>query len=630
MSFIRRTIGASLAGVMALASAGLGQAQNAAPAATPVKLRNMTITILNNSDRAIYPILSTGAPALDFWLQGAFKVPASQQGTRTYQEINTYRIYVNPNTGGIPIGGSVTLTVPLWTQLDPKSPDGSKPDQYINWWSGGRVSLGDGVSVTKTNYRFDVAKNKTWSGPVAGSPVITCADCKEELRVFRDTDGKSAPTGNFNENEPTQLTEYTLGGVNRGTNPITVLDDEVDYDISYVDSVYLPAAIEPQDNPRIGWVGTVQSVDDFKNKLRSFKKTARYTGWPTFVESADPSVAILKLPSTGFVFAAQSGAHPSPILSPSGASFLALTDNWKKCTDTTTNKGLQCVQMRDVKALFVANYASYKAKWNAANCKGGIRPLVTSDGYDYNWLLSKVYGWVPFNETPGTAACPQIKNELADTPGYPLPVLLPLVDEYKKLQYTGAGILPNGSAFNPYVWLIHGNMPPNNFLAMPYAYSFSIDDSVGNMLEKGTGLVIAVGGNKNLPNPNPYDPAKFVHVNLQKRATGETFTQYGICQGYKLGVLCPLMEPLPTDNFVVAADLYPVLVTLSDNHNKKYSFIITKAPPFPSQTSHAQIQCESGDKWCSDTVLTHSVPADPPIKVIPDNYIETGPPNAAS
>ena len=179
--------------------------------------------------------------------------------------------------------------------------------------------------------------------------------------------------------------------------------------------------------------------------------------------------------------------------------------------------------------------------------------------------------------------------------------------------------------------MIHGNTPPNSFLAMPYAYSFSIDDSVGNMLEKGTGLVFAIGGNKNLPNPNPYAVGRVRPCEPRKRrSTGETFVQYGVCQGYKLGALCPLMEPLPSDNFVVAADSYPVLVTLSDNHNKKYSFIITKAPPFPAATSHAQIQCESGDKWCADTVQTHSVPADPPIKTFPDNYIETGPPNAAS
>ena len=41
----------------------------------------------------------------------------------------------------------------------------------------------------------------------------------------------------------------------------------VDYDVSYVDNVYLPAAIEPYNNPVVGWIGTIQEIDPFKNAL---------------------------------------------------------------------------------------------------------------------------------------------------------------------------------------------------------------------------------------------------------------------------------------------------------------------------------------------------------------------------
>ena len=40
----------------------------------------------------------------------------------------------------------------------------------------------------------------------------------------------------------------------------------------------------------------------------------------------------------------------------------------------------------------------------------------------------------------------------------------------------------------------------------PYTYAYSVDDAVGNMQTDGTGLIIAVGGPDNLPNPNHVTP----------------------------------------------------------------------------------------------------------------------------
>ena len=56
---------------------------------------------------------------------------------------------------------------------------------------------------------------------------------------------------------------------------------------------------------------------------------------------------------------------------------------------------------------------------------------------------------------------------------------------------------------NPFARFVHN---VDEGLAAPGAYSFSIDDFYGNFGGPGTGMIINVGGTKNLPNKNAYDP----------------------------------------------------------------------------------------------------------------------------
>ena len=81
----------------------------------------MTIEIHNSSDRySIYPVLTTGAHApIDTWLQAAFRIPKSQVDNYPYPNPKTFRLYFNPTGNGIPPNGSITVTLPLYTQLVP-------------------------------------------------------------------------------------------------------------------------------------------------------------------------------------------------------------------------------------------------------------------------------------------------------------------------------------------------------------------------------------------------------------------------------------------------------------------------------------------------------------------------------
>jgi hypothetical protein len=81
----------------------------------------MTIEIHNNSDSYnIYPVLSTGGHGtVDTWMQAAFHVPHSELADNPYPTPNTFRLYLNPTGVGIAPHGSITVTLPLYTQLVP-------------------------------------------------------------------------------------------------------------------------------------------------------------------------------------------------------------------------------------------------------------------------------------------------------------------------------------------------------------------------------------------------------------------------------------------------------------------------------------------------------------------------------
>ncbi|WBV71673.1 hypothetical protein PGH42_00480 [Legionella pneumophila] len=94
----------------------------------PMTVKPKTITIFNNSEVTIYPVLATSKNAVNEWIQGCFRT------TEPYPTNYVYKLYVNEGTGIAP-GSSVKITLPLYSQL--------ANDRYITWWNGGRIVLAD-------------------------------------------------------------------------------------------------------------------------------------------------------------------------------------------------------------------------------------------------------------------------------------------------------------------------------------------------------------------------------------------------------------------------------------------------------------------------------------------------------
>jgi hypothetical protein len=626
MKFIQRPnrLGALfLAGYLA-AFAVVGTGQTAVP--------TMTIEIHNNSDRYnIYPVLSTGAHIVDTWMQAAFHIPQSDVATHPYPNPNTFRLYFNPTGTGIPPNSSVTVTLPLYTQLAPGKVDPTMPSQYVDWWNGGRISIyaspaSDGAPPKALVADYTTRANQKLVQPVAGVAVPRCAGCQQPLQIFEDSDGE------LPSNDPAQLTEYTLGAIDLTADPYTLDVKNVDYDVSYVDNAYLPAAMEPFNNPVVGWIGTIQAIDPFKDALRAFLATPAYAGWPQFVDNGGE--ATLKIPSALHVLQDQTNLVPDQPWLP----IEKMKARWTDCTAGGADSF--CSSIRDVEKLFKASYANYIANYKSA-FSGTCDQSKPADPaiLDLDSMLAHVYAWTPFN-----ANCTANTNLLEDTPGYSENNHAGY--QTVKAEFDNLNYLPTGD-FNPYVKLIHDPQ----YLNAKYVYAYSVDDGVGNMQTSGEGLIIAIGGPAGLPNPNP--ATRPIHIPFGDSTKNTVrFVKYGICTE------TPDRDVNPnfTSFDLSANQISSCTLSFVDNQEPAgfYFFKIKNQPPFPSRppdgqpipdTNKTMIDCGGNtpfidQTWCSnifgytqpsvsphanaDDYISVPAPAQPPPQETPTGSINVG------
>ena len=551
----------------------------------------MTIVIINNSCKVgacpagqkpynIYPVLSTGTSTPDKYMQAVLGVPSGQVGNYPYPKINQFRLYMNPMGNGIPPGGKITLSLPFYTQLVPTSQVNPKaPDQYIDWWGGGRIELFDGDATTgkppvalTADYtgsnpaRAKQVKVTSW---VAGTTLPTLTACTpgpcQPLTLFKD------PAGLTN-NEPTQLTEYTLGALNfnvPATAPYGLDFHNVDYDVSYVDATYLPAAMEPYNNDQVGYIGTIQPINPFRVAVQKFLTT--YKGWPEFLD--DQKTPILKVPSPINLFAGLVNPTPRTDLAtiPPWPPITTLITQWNTCTLQNGSAPI-CAKMRDVRAIIVANY-----QWCTGKAPVNVEAL----------LRSHAYGWTPFNINPGVSPeenCPNQPSAthlLEDTPGYwtlnrdntkNYAKYQAVKTEFDDLQYWPSQTAPNGM-FDPYLVLIHGA----GYINTDRAYAYSVDDALGNMQVAGDGLIIAVGGAGGLPNPDPATPPINIQFGYTKTAGAVNFVKYGVCTNTPNKTVNPDFA-----SFAISATK-PANCPLSfiDSKNRIYKVTLKQEPPYP-------------------------------------------------
>ncbi len=507
-----------------------------------------TLALYNNSKETIYPVIEAPILGVDPWMQALFKI--TDVTHNPFQTTQIYRAYLNTTEGGIPPGGKLTITVPFYSQLTQNPSGGSASDQYVDWWNGMRVYFYDNQAAFSKLYQSDATHPVTLYSNGLSTDSVT-------LPVYATTAG--APL-----NDPYQLTEYTFANVITSASiPYPIDTSYVDYDLSYVDQVYLPMAIEPAGNDQVGYTGTVMDLDVFRSILSHFIDTYH---WPMYTQI--PAYPNPRVPGAyNVLIGNQSLTQPD-----AANTTQAFIDNWTTCINDTSNP--RHGDCQHVNALFQANYQNYQQQ-----CADS-RPLSTLQ------LLQNIYGWVSFS-------CAHANNALVNTPNLAEGESYNIAEHsYQSLQYS--------AAFNQYVQLIHSALNMN-------AYAYSIDDAVGNMNEPGTGIVIAIGGSQGLPNSNPYNKKQIARVNPGSpppMSSNPYFSAYGICS-------TTASNPLARNtSFSVQSVSYPCEITLKDSTGNLYHFTLTAPPPYVSGHQPAYVKCDTSDLWCQGIALDYHTQQD--------------------
>lgn len=509
---------ASALGVILWALSGLAEAKEIKCRDlndNPYTVENKLITIINNSDTAIYPVINSSANEINEWRMACERV-----NQPTYTQKFEYRAYVNWPEGLAP-GQSVTLTVPLYTLLN-----GATTDEQITWWNGGRLFMSDKKAGLESIYKEDSAH------PIRVDDNLACvndgSNCHLQIfaNITTDAKGKQTTKG-LPETIPGQLSEFTFGASIKPEGFAThdrrlLIPDNVNYNISYVDHTYLPVAIAPKSNPYIGYTGSIMPLTEFRKRMALFLKEEGL-GWPIFnMEKEFPGV--VKIPGGYNVFQLRKGIQHNgePVLTPFGKSVQDMQNIWAACVpgefSGLGDKAPACPkfmekELNEIYDFFKENERRYTENYNSRfACATDDYPEPTY--FDDLSILAHIYGWVPFNEVCGAG-----KNDLnsADpealekSSGKEQAAIIEAakklhhdlqMDYIKKLQYSFIDN-PKGVLFNPYVKLIHDP----KYLGMD-AYAFSIDDAVGFMSELGTGLNFTVGGDAGL-NAAKYQGGEF-------------------------------------------------------------------------------------------------------------------------
>jgi hypothetical protein len=287
-----------IAAFIGLSAVGYVSNANAQVAPPPTK----EIVIYNDSPtETIYPMLQAPQQSVptnpDVWLQGYFAV--ANTAKQTFNTTQVYEAFFNKDHGIGP-GKSITITVPFFTQL--KAPGaggiGATTDEYVDWWNAMRVVLFDSHTAVTGAFKYYEGGTAPMVTPIAGAVSPSCANCQDPVSI---TEYAVNPPFNI----AFQLVEYTFA--NYGGSPPKLEATQksppylnqyrVGYDVSSIDSEYLPVAVAPLHNNIYGYLGTGMTVEQFRILLDQF-----ITGkqWPTYFPAYFPDGAP-PAPITGFI-----------------------------------------------------------------------------------------------------------------------------------------------------------------------------------------------------------------------------------------------------------------------------------------------------------------------------------------
>jgi hypothetical protein len=553
------------------------------------------------TDAISCPVSSKGGG--DVWLQVALNRMDNCLSVK-----NDYFIFINPSTG-IGKGGFASVDVPWWSKRA-----GNLPSPYIDWWRGARVIIFD--DQTAFNELYDLLNKKPAVAIAAGSPVPACnngmaASACKQLEIYEVPNGVG-----IDPHLPFQLNEFTFADVCKvesdgtfekvcvETNPGGFIDFNQNYNVSNVDQVYLPLAMEPVRLPAdVGYMGTTMSVRKFRKQLTAFTDADQNPNSPNWPIYNNPVVSGKKMyPNAGIrVPSAQSvlSFYMNPYNFPDGKTPTIIPKNppklidnmmeqWNDCTASavTSCNADQSALYKSVDVVFLDNYKSY-----VDSCGNKIpdflKPVSTNPPEPkLTAYLTFIYGWVPFNVACGNKELPTAND---------LPPGSRSVINYFAMQYNYETLGDAGKKekqwFNPYTQLIHDKVKSGGLAAS--AYAFSIDDHASFLSNSGGtttgGLIFTVGGPEGLMNgkqhappvPSVYQWYDF-SIGLGGPApTGPFWSKYGICTN-KANILFPEEEKA---GFVLGIDpelesissKNPCRVTLLDSAGRKYQILVKTA-----------------------------------------------------
>jgi len=378
--------------------------------------------------------------------------------------------------------------------------------------------------------------------------------------------------------------------------------------------------MEPVGNNKVGWVGAPNRIGDFKVKLQTFLDTPNLgQQWPLYLNGIGGNGKPVpgKLPSVLEILAldvvndpktlndgkwiTQKCPPPSPGLAcgthfspypPNSAPIKALVGAWKNC-QVKGDINQFCIYVNNATKLLLANFDNYVANYKnnppGWNCDlanhPNPHPIDRAHLTDLQ-ILRQLYGWTQFNEFCGARA-----NLLQDTPGYNNPRAVPnyqgIKDQFDVLQYWIDVLEGRYGVFHPYVAFIHGP----TLLDAQFTYAYSVDDAVGNVQTDGTGIILAVGGLENLPNPDRYTPEVHVDFAYKSLSNGNTFDYYGKCTRNPTTPVNPNFSSFSVP--VGVTDLVSDCVfSLKDNKGRIY--LLEVNPDYPPAVCPTNGKCING------------------------------------
>lgn len=293
-----------------------------------------TLTIVNNTDQMIYPIMrddnsklvGSGTTGPKVGLYDPYDDPQKEyRGYIGYQDSGTCYFGLKPSQ-------TITLRIPLV------------------FWNAARIGIGtDGQYLTMTNpnpLRYRPESVRSITPAYTGSPAPSNAIQNGVVMWYRSGTSE-AP----NDDTEDQLAEWTIRDHNMLLKLSTIKDIPdsevvtlINYDISNVDNLYLPLAMEVLDSwllPQVtgtgidpnkngrwtpgskpatnGWTGSVGDIASLQDKIRIFTSGTTVTtgthpymgtyfggkGWPYYNmpnPTNDPKMPI-KIPSGANIFA---------------------------------------------------------------------------------------------------------------------------------------------------------------------------------------------------------------------------------------------------------------------------------------------------------------------------------------